>query len=415
MRIYPLQNPSLPYAWGSPDGLSRTLGLPNPSGGPLAEVWMGAHPKAPSLAGLPRSTRRLDELIRSDPEGCLGADSQARFGACLPFLFKALSAARPLSIQVHPPKRRAERGFEKEERAGLAADAPDRNYRDPNHKPELSVALSSFEALCGFRRTEDIASLMKILAPEDHLRHFERLGRSSDRIELSVFFYTLMTLSQDSRHSMLETMLSRAARLLEEGRAPESDKAALGWLPRMARLWPDDIGVLSPLLLNYHRLAPGEAVFIHAGEPHAYLEGTALEIMANSDNVIRAALTDKNIDIPEFISVLSFDPGLPARVMPVEGVAGELLYPCPVGDFALSRLSVSEPREHRTAGPEILLCGEGQVVIESEGSSLPLSRGDSVFVCASASYWIAEGAGIVWRATTGAAPTGAETAASAAR
>ena len=400
MRIYRLKNMTMSYAWGSSDGLSRVLSLPNPSGGPLAELWMGAHPKAPSLVLMPEGPRRLDELIKADPLGTLGAPCMAHFGPALPFLFKALSAAKPLSIQVHPAKRKAERGYEKERESGILDDAENRNYKDPNHKPELSVALTSFEALCGFRPIDKIIEAMKILAPEDHRRFFGRLEKAPGRIELSVFFYSLMTQPLEERRTMVEGTARRIEAQIETGRVPEAEIAAWRWVRKLAALWPGDIGALSPLIFNYLTLEPGQAIFIAPAEPHAYLAGTALEIMANSDNVIRGALTEKHIDVPEFISVLSFQSGKPPLLAPVMGEDEEEVFPCPVADFSLARIGVTKPSTRKVEGPEILLCGEGQVEIESEGGKLVLARGESAFVRADARSFSVSGNGLVWRART---------------
>ncbi|MEI6877325.1 MAG: mannose-6-phosphate isomerase, class I, partial [Spirochaetota bacterium] len=297
MRIYRLENSTMPYAWGSPDGLSRALAIPNPTGKPLAELWMGAHSKAPSSILVPGGKRALDEFIRSDPEGSIGLDSLQRFGPRLPFLFKALSAAKPLSIQVHPAKRKAEHGFEKESESGIPVDAYNRNYRDSNHKPELSIALSGFEALCGFRPLDSIIDNMRLLVPDMHKRYFGRLERNPGKIELSVFFYALMTIAPEARLAMIQHSAEAISGLLESGGAPAAEEKAWRWVLELAKAWPGDIGAIAPLIFNYVEFKPGEAVFISPGEPHAYLGGTALEIMANSDNVLRGALTDKHIDI----------------------------------------------------------------------------------------------------------------------
>jgi len=391
----------MPYAWGSADGLGKTLGLTNESGGPQAELWMGAHPKAPSTLILPEGRRPLDAMIASDPERMIGATVAARYGNKLPFLFKALSAAKPLSIQVHPSRRKAERGFEKENTIGIAVDSAERNYRDPNHKPELSVALTRFEALVGFRPLEDITAFGRLLGTGNFDRHFEGLEKRRDRMELSVFFYSLMTQPAETKRDLIKAAAETASRVLGEGGTDASDTLAWTWVLKLSKLWPKDIGVLSPLLFNIIQLEPGEAIFIAPGEPHAYLEGTALEIMANSDNVIRCALTDKHADIPEFISALGFDAGRPAKIGATNIAPGIDRFNCDVPEFALSKIDAAERPAFEVRGPEILLCAEGRVSVHSEGASLELGRGDSAFVCASAASWSAGGSGTLWRATVG--------------
>ncbi len=401
MRIYPLENAIMPYAWGSADGLGKTLGLSNESGGPQAELWMGAHAKAPSTLVLPEGRRPLDAMIASDPERMIGAIVAARYGNKLPFLFKALSAAKPLSIQVHPARRKAERGFEKENTIGIPVDAAERNYRDPNHKPELSVALTRFEALVGFRPLEDITAFGRLLGAGNFDRHFDALEKRRDRMELSVFFYSLMTQPAETKRELIKAAAETASRLLGEGGVDAADALAWAWVLKLSRLWPKDIGVLSPLLFNIIQLEPGEAIFIAPGEPHAYLEGTALEIMANSDNVIRCALTDKHADIPEFISALGFDAGRPVKIGASNTAPGIDRFNCDVPEFALSKIDASERPTFEVRGPEILLCAEGRVSVRSEGASLELGRGGSAFVCASAAGWSASGEGTLWRATVG--------------
>ena len=401
MRIYPLENTVMPYAWGSVDGLGAVLGLANQGGGPQAELWMGAHPRAPSTLVLPEGRRPLDSMIASDPERMIGRAVASRFGKTLPFLFKALSAAQPLSIQVHPSRRKAERGFEKENAVGIAIDSAERNYRDPNHKPELSVALTRFKALVGFRPTEDIAGFGRVLGAGNIRKHFEGLEKRPDRMELSVFFYALMTLPPDARGELVQGAVKEAERILDEGEETPERLLAWSWVLRLSKLWPKDIGVLAPLIFNVVELDPGEAIFIAPGEPHAYLEGTALEIMANSDNVIRCALTEKHVDVAEFISVLGFDAGTQPKISSTRLQPGIERFNCDVSEFSLSRIDAASRPVFESSGPEILLCSDGQPVIRSGGESLELARGRSAFVCASAGQWSLGGAGTLWRATVG--------------
>lgn len=406
MRIYRLENAVMPYAWGSVDGLRDVLGIANDGKGPRAELWMGAHPKAPSTLVLPEGRRPLDAMILSDPDRMIGSRVASRFGARLPFLFKALSAERPLSIQVHPGQRKAERGFEKENAAGIALDSPERNYRDSSHKPELAVALTRFEALAGFRPAEEITAFGKAIGGGNFRRHFESLERRKGRLELSIFFYALMTLSGDARRDLVRAAVDAARRALTEPGLPPETALAWNWVLRLHGSWPEDVGCLAPLVFNILVLEPGQGFYVAPGEPHAYLCGTALEIMANSDNVIRCALTEKHIDIPEFISILGFDSDKP-RLASVERLAPGIEYfNCDVPEFALSRVDVGARPIFDVDGPEILLCSEGRISLRSDGGVLELGRGDSAFVCASAGQWTAGGGGTLWRATVGAESPG---------
>lgn len=406
MRIYSLENPIQRYDWGSVDGLREALGLPNPEGGPAAELWMGAHPKAPSLALVEGKRVALDALVAADPEAVLGAASVARFGPALPFLFKALSAGTPLSIQAHPAKRKAERGFERENLAGIPRDAPERNYRDANHKPEMAVALTRFEGLCGFRPVEEIVENVRLIAPDDHSRIAGRLERNPGKVELSVLFYSTISAPAEDKKAALARVRPHIERLLAEGRLDAGKERAFSWARRLFDLYPGDIGALAPLLLNLVVLEPGEAIFIGAGELHAYLEGTALEIMANSDNVIRGALTRKHVDVPELISVLTFSPAVPVVFGPERLSEFEELYPPLAPDFQLSRLRPRRGAPVRRAplGPEILLCGEGSFTLREDGGAVELARGASAFVRADAGEYSIEGEGTLFAASV---PSGA--------
>ncbi|HUW39521.1 MAG TPA: mannose-6-phosphate isomerase, class I [Rectinemataceae bacterium] len=387
MRIHRLENPVQRYAWGSVDGITQVLGIPNPGGGPLAEIWMGAHPKAPSLALDPSGPRSLGELIAADPAAALGASALRRFGPALPFLFKVLSAGTPLSIQAHPGKLKAERGFERENLEGIPLEASERSYRDPNHKPEMAVALTPFELLCGFRPASEIARNLRLAVPELLGRQLERLESNPGRVELSVFFYSLISMEERARKLMLESARRRIEELLDRGEVPGGEEESYRWVPRIMDSFPGDIGALTPLILNLVRLQPGEAVFVAPGELHAHLSGTCLEIMANSDNVIRGALTRKHVDLPELISVLSFNPERLAVLHSEPAGSGEERFPAPAPDFRLSRISLSEGRRHERSdsGPAILLCTEGAFRLECPGEeTLELRRGESVFVEAAA-------------------------------
>ncbi len=387
MRIYRLENPVQRYAWGSVDGISETLGIPNPGGGPLAEIWMGAHPSAPSTVVVGGERMGLDELVRRSPAETLCAKVVDELGRTLPFLFKVLSAGTPLSIQAHPSKRKAQLGYEREDLGGIPVDASERNYRDPNHKPEMAVALTHFELICGFRPVAEILENMRLVAPGEFERALDRLERDPSRVELSVFFYSLISADEQARAGLLSTASKRIADALDSGEAPEGREGSLRWVLRLMDIFPGDVGAIIPLLLNHVVLEPGEATFIAPGELHAHLTGTCLEIMANSDNVIRGALTRKFVDLPELVSVLSFNPERIPPVRPSLVAPCEEAYPTFVPDFEISRISVGPGRAYRrrSRGPEILLCASGRVEIACPGEPpLSLGRGESAFAEAGA-------------------------------
>lgn len=279
MRIYPLDNPVQRYAWGSADGIRNALGIPNPSGGPLAELWMGAHPSAPSRATVDGERIGLDELIARSPEEALGDAVVEKLGRSLPFLFKVLSAGTPLSIQAHPSKKKAQLGFERENRAGIPVDAAERNYRDPNHKPEMAVALTRFEFMCGFRPVAEILENLRLVAPTELERALDRLESDPSRIGLSVFFYGLMSADERAHARLLQAAAERVAAALDSKAVPSGREESFRWTLRIMDFFPGDVGAVLPLVLNHVVLEPGQAAFIAPGELHAHLAGTCLEIM----------------------------------------------------------------------------------------------------------------------------------------
>ncbi|MBP7095780.1 MAG: mannose-6-phosphate isomerase, class I [Spirochaetia bacterium] len=402
MRIYPLENTIQHYAWGTTDAIPALLGTPDPDGRPCAELWMGAHPSAPSKALTDAGARPLDALIASDPDAMLGPALAARYGQ-LPFLFKVLSAAEPLSIQAHPSKRKAELGFARENLAGVPLSAPDRNYRDSNHKPEMAVALEPFTALCGFRPADELVENMKIVAGDRWETFGKRFERNPGKVELSVGFYGVVSRPPEERDGLLARARVRLERALETGLGPRPEAAARASLALMDK-YPRDIGALAPLILNLVELAPGEGLYIGAGVLHAYLRGTALEIMANSDNVLRGGLTPKHVDIPELVSTLDFEMRVPERLAAERVGPGTLAYPRKADEFALDLL---EPRlgpvSRGGGGPEILLCDEGALYVAgNDGTRLALPKGSSAFVAAGEAYRV-EGDGRAWRAGVGLA------------
>ena len=263
------------YAWGSHTALTELYGIANPDNLPMAELWMGAHPKSSSqiLAadGQPRSLR---EVIDADKAALLGDKVAARFGE-LPFLFKVLCADQPLSIQVHPNKKASEIGFAKENAAGIPLDAAERNYKDPNHKPELVFALTPFLAMNAFREFSEIVSLLQPVAgAHKAIAHFLENPNAD---ALSQLFASLLNMQGEEKSHALAVL--KAALGSQQGEPWET-------ILLISEFYPDDSGLFSPLLLNVVKLNPGEAMFLFAETPHAYLQGVALEVMANSDNVL---------------------------------------------------------------------------------------------------------------------------------
>jgi mannose-6-phosphate isomerase len=395
-RIYRLHNTIQPYAWGARGAIAALQGRP-PSETPEAELWLGAHPKAPSGVLTPSGELPLDRFIAADPQAALGRAVAERYGA-LPFLLKVLAAEQPLSIQAHPNAAQAEAGFARENAAGLPLDSPQRSYRDARPKPELICALTPFLALNRFRSPRAIADRLEPLAGPELAEGVGALRERPVKQALARFFEALLRLEAEPRGRVLERALAHAREEAEFDAASE-------WVVRLASMYPGDTGVLAPWILNLVELRPGDAMYLDAGELHAYLDGVGIECMASSDNVLRGGLTQKHMDIGELLRVLRFESGDVEilRPEPVSSVEG--LYRTPAADFALSRLDLAEGTLFQAGarnGPEILLCVEGACRVGWDGSEpLAIERGESVFVPANAPVYEVAGPGALYRARVG--------------
>lgn len=397
-RILKMKNVVQPYRWGSRRALADFLGDSSSPGSPRAELWMGAHPKAPSEVWLNDSWQRLDNLIQSDSRQILGVSSTSRFQNQLPYLFKILAADQPLSIQAHPTRQQAREGFEKEEASGIPLSAGHRNYKDRNHKPECICALTPFWGVCGFRPLDDMLALLKAIWPDGHPEAAKLLEPLTSGRDLRVFFERLMTLP-DTVHDQLIGQVTGSAKPLAE------KNQVFAWVLKLHEHYPNDIGVISPVLLNLFCLEPEEALFLPAGRLHAYFGGMGIEIMANSDNVLRGGLTPKHVDVPELIKVLDF---APAAIEPLnaESVGPcEYRYPSPAEEFVLSRLSITPPATWASAvsprrSAEILLCTRGEAVIQAEPGheKIRFPKGRSVFVPAGVRSYEITGDATVYKA-----------------
>lgn len=372
------------YAWGSKTALTELYGIANPSQQPMAELWMGAHPKSSSqVQNADGQAISLREVIDQDKSALLGDAVAKRFGE-LPFLFKVLCAAQPLSIQVHPNKHNSELGFAKENAAGIPMDAAEHNYKDPNHKPELVFALTPFLAMNAFREFKDIVALLQpVSGAHPAIAHFLQKP-SAER--LSYLFASLLNMQGEEKSRALGVL--KSALNSQQGEPWQTIRL-------IANVYPDDSGLFSPLLLNVVKLNPGEAMFLFAETPHAYLQGVALEVMANSDNVLRAGLTPKYIDIPELVANVKFEakPADQLLTTPVK-TDGELDFPIPVDDFAFSlhELSADEATVSQQSAA-ILFCIEGEAMLRKGEQRLVLKPGESAFISANESPVNVSGAG----------------------
>ncbi|ELY5813253.1 mannose-6-phosphate isomerase [Cronobacter turicensis] len=372
------------YAWGSKTALTELYGVANPEGLPMAELWMGAHPKSSSkIQDAQGQTRALREVIDADKTALLGAPVAERFGE-LPFLFKVLCADQPLSIQVHPNKQASEEGFARENAAGIPLDAAERNYKDPNHKPELVFALTPFLAMNAFREFSEIVSLLQPVAgAHTAIAHF-LAEPNADR--LRELFAGLLNMQGEEKSRALAVLKATVAS--QQGEPWDTIRF-------IAQFYPDDSGLFSPLLLNVVKLNPGEAMFLFAETPHAYLQGVALEVMANSDNVLRAGLTPKYIDIPELVANVKFVAKPAAQLLTQPEKDGAALeFPIPVEDFAFSLHDLqSQPQRLAQESAAILFCVEGEAVLSKGDERLTLKPGESAFVAANESPVNASGVG----------------------
>ncbi|MBP2366014.1 mannose-6-phosphate isomerase, class I [Pseudonocardia parietis] len=378
-----LENPIRTYAWGSRTVIADLLGEPVPSPHPQAEMWLGAHPAAPSTVSAAEGRRPLTELIAEDPAGALGT-GRDRWDGRLPFLLKVLAADEPLSLQAHPSLNQAREGWARENAAGIAVDAPDRNYRDANHKPELICALTDLVALVGFREPAGTVELLRELDVPELVSYTELLAGEPGPDGLRALFTTWITLPQSVLDGLIPALQGGAVRLLERGSQRWTGEAKM--VLDLSERYPDDAGVLAALLLNRINLAPGDALYLPAGNLHAYLSGAGIELMANSDNVLRGGLTPKHVDVPELLRVLDFaTPPPPVRRPAAEQAAdGWHRYDVPVEEFLLRRADTDgrDKLDVPGTGARILLCTSGSAAVEAQGTTVELPRGGAVFLAA---------------------------------
>ncbi len=393
-QICLMKNTIQPYAWGSHTAIADLLGAPSPSRRPQAEMWMGAHPQAPSQIWFQGRWQALDLLIEQYPAELLGPKVRARFGKRMPFLFKVLAADQPLSIQAHPDIAQAQAGFRRENESGISLEAPHRNYKDDQHKPECLCALTPFWGLCGFRSIPEIMSLLGPLWPAEYNTALTILTKDG----IKPFFRYIMTLKLKPRVALVDQVIQNSDKI-------KHHKDVSVWIHRLAEIYKSDIGVLSPILLNLVELAPGQAIFLPAGQLHAYLDGVGIELMANSDNVLRGGLTPKHVDVPELLNVLDFSPSRPKILDGGAPDRTEHSYPSEAGEFILSLIQISEGRSFSSKGttdvPEVALCTQGEAVIHWQNGTqrLDLPKGHSAFVPASVKHYTISGNATLYRAS----------------
>lgn len=409
--IYRIKGVVQHYEWGGFDFIPALLGQPHPSTKPCAELWLGAHGGGPSIVESRDGGLSLPDFIHSAPREVLGESVAERFDNSLPYLFKVLDARKMLSIQAHPTITQARAGFQAEEAAGVPLTATTRNYKDRNHKPEVHVALTDFWMLHGFRPLEEIAaSLRDVPELRDLMPGFgERLSAADADFEarsalLRKLYERVMTMPQSEVDHFLNPLIARL-----EKEAPTNKNLPGFWALRAAREFPlpdghRDRGIFSIYLLNLVRLKPGQATYQSAGTLHAYLEGVNVELMANSDNVLRGGLTPKNVDVPELMRVLCFDEGKVGIIHGRNAGNGETVFPTPAEEFELSRIQCGPGcgyQSGRRSGPDVLIVIEGEIIASSNGETLHFKAGESFFAPQAASYEIVcpTGAAVVFKAS----------------
>ena len=401
-----LKNEIQEYSWGSTTFIPELLASETPrrSHGrntPYAELWMGAHPRAPSRVSIGDREVPLPDLLQEDPTAILGESSARRFQGRLPFLFKVIAAAQPISIQAHPDSAQARDGYARENSRGIAPDAADRNFRDENHKPEIFCALTHARVLRGFRSISDIRSRMGIIDIPALNRILDCLDPDSEHESLRTFFLELMGIDGETRARVVKTAVMRSP----------SDEPEWMWVRTLARAYPEDIGALAPLFLNLISLKPREAVFVQAGELHAYLDGAGIELMANSDNVLRGGLTHKHVDVAELVKVVRFESRRAALVEILSSSGDcsgstneEQTYLTPAEEFRLSEILLANTGTYCVPSArqvELLLCVAGSGTIEEQetGHSHTFARGTSFLIPASVGSYRIRGEGRVYKAT----------------
>lgn len=362
------------YAWGSqgPDAyLAKLKGIENPDQ-PMAELWMGAHPKCPSeIAGV-----GLDQLLKVSPLEILGKATHEAHPHQLPYLFKVLCAGDALSIQLHPNKSEAEE---------LHAQDPE-HYPDDNHKPEIAIALDRLEALLGFETFENIViniesnHELKSFIGEESLLSLEKASSDDDSIrnvEVKRVFNGLFAKSLSDRDELKTLTASMAQRLCAQNDLSARDQ----WFVNLQKTYPEgDIGLFCLYFLNYRVLERGDGVFLKADVPHAYLKGNIIECMANSDNVVRAGLTPKFVDVENLAKIVLVECSpLVTQAAEDNGLGGEC-YRVPISEFEVHTWKAEQEtldvEMARLSGPRILVVTEGQVSASAEGESVVAQKGE---------------------------------------
>jgi mannose-6-phosphate isomerase len=371
--IFKLKGVVQHYSWGGYDFIPQLLGIENEDQKPFAEYWMGAHGNHPSLVQNDE-TIPLNDFIKSDIEGILGNTVSTKFSS-LPYLLKVLDVRQMLSIQVHPSKKAAELGFEEENKKNIPVNAPHRNYKDANHKPESMVALSDFWLLHGFKKKED---LEKILDAKTELRFLKEIFFSNGYKGL---YEEVMLMDQHRVNDILKPLVQKIIPLYNNDFLAKSSEDF--WAARAALNFCKgenfDRGIFSIYFFNLVSLKKGQGIFQADGLPHAYLEGQNVEIMSNSDNVLRSGLTDKHIDVAELLKHVKFEATIPDILNPQ---SHRKIFISPAEEYELRQYLLNKGDEEKieTRSGEIFLLLEGTLEAISGNEKMQINKGDSIFI-----------------------------------
>jgi mannose-6-phosphate isomerase len=372
-HFFTMNNIIQTFCWGSHTAISEFLGINNQDNQPQAEIWMGATPQGCSTIRIKDKTHYLSDFINQDKNAILSKKTTTKFGE-LPYLFKVLAARESLSIQVHPSKKQAQLGFKKEELTGIPITAKNRNYKDSNHKPELVYALTSYQALNGFKAFSEIISIFQkinITVIQDIVEAFSIQVNSAG---LKTFFSAILSLSDNVKKTALEMLIEYARN--------HKNNPLFTLILDLSIQHPTDIGLFSPLILNVITLKPGDAMFLYACTPHAYIKGMGLEVMANSDNVLRAGLTAKHIDVTELVSCTNFiETPFDKLLFTPEQKTGYWDYCTPVDDFKFSLFEQTDDITIQMHSAEIILSLDANATITHQsGETITVSKGESLFI-----------------------------------
>jgi len=391
--IYKMKNVIQDYAWGSLTAIPQLLGYENKEKRPQAELWMGSHRRGTSLLQSKKGEIPLSEFIKGNMEDVLGSEIASGYGD-LPFLFKVLAAGSPLSIQVHPDKQQAEKGFQKENQLSIPLDAFNRNYKDDNHKPEIICALTPFWAMRGFRTIDSIIDNFQKADLDSFKEDLEAFSGNRTSEGLQKFFSAIMALEGDRKMTFIHELVSSAQK--QQG-------DAFSWVLNLHEKYPEDAAIAGPLYLNLVQLQPGEALYLSAGELHAYLDGLGMELMASSDNVLRGGLTPKYVDRDELMRILNFSGADPEILKAGSSKDGVATYDSPSREFELSRIDVNGENDYLIEDinrVQILFVSEGDLSFNSElGEDIHAVKGESLFVPYNAGNWMAKGNAVIYRAS----------------